>query len=344
MIAGHALPSYQPIRQDWLARHVEPVLDPELPIIDPHFHLWDTAHSRYLLDEFIADTGSGHNVVSSVYIQAFTMHRADGPEALRPVGETEFVRGVAAMSRSGQYGQTKVAEGIVAFADLRLGDAVAEVLEAQAEAAGGRLRGIRQLVTWDADPVVHDPKRDSAPGMLADAKFRQGFARLAQLGLSFDAWLYQPQIRELTGIARAFPGTSIVLDHFGGPLRIGGYAGRNDVLFADWRAAIEELATCPNVSAKLGGLGMRFGNFGFADASEPPTSQALAEAWRPFIETTIAAFGPERCMFESNFPVDKSSCSYAVLWNAFKRLAAGASAAERAALFSGTARRFYRLG
>jgi predicted TIM-barrel fold metal-dependent hydrolase len=259
------------------------------------------------------------------------------------VGETEFANGVAAMSASGIYGKTRHCAGIVGHADLTLGGRVEPVLEAHLRAGGVRFRGIRHIAAWDADTSVRNPAYDPPAGLLGDAAFREGFAALGRFGLTFDAWLFHPQIDELTDLARAFPQVGIVLDHVGGPIGIGAYAGRRQAVFPDWAASIRRLAGCPNVYVKLGGLGMRLGGFGFHEQPEPPSSEALAAAWRPYIETCIEAFGPARAMFESNFPVDKGSYSYAVFWNACKRLAHGASDAERAQLFSGTAARFYRL-
>jgi predicted TIM-barrel fold metal-dependent hydrolase len=337
--ASAASPS--PVRQAWLDRQREEIIEPDLPIVDPHHHLWDRPGWRYLLDELLADVRSGHNIVATVFLQCRAMHRADGPEPLRPVGETEFVNGVAAMSASGGYGPTRVCAGIVGHADLTLGAPVREVLEAHLRAGGGRFRGIRHTNAWEAS--VPRPSNAPAPGLLGDARFRAGFAELAPLGLSFDAWMYHPQIPELTALARAFPETQIVLNHVGGPLGIGAYAGRRDAMFADWSASIRELATCPNVSVKLGGLGMPLTGLAFHEQPEPPSSERLAAASAPYFETCIAAFGAERGMFESNFPVDKESFSYAVYWNACKRLTQGASAAEKAELFHDSAARFYRI-
>ncbi|MDE2006031.1 MAG: amidohydrolase family protein [Rhodospirillales bacterium] len=320
------------------------MLEPDLPIVDPHHHLWDRGGWRYLLDELLEDTNAGHRITDTVFIQCRAFHRADGAEALRPVGETEFVNGVAAMSASGEFGATHVCAGIVGHANLALGAAVEEVLAAHLIAGGGRFRGIRHITAWDADPVTLNPGNPAPAGLMGSAAFREGFARLVAMDLAFDAWLYHPQIAELTALARAFPTARIVLDHVGGPLGIGAYAGKREQVFAAWRPAIRELASCPNVHVKLGGLGMRINGFGFENAAEAPSSEMLAAAWKPYIETCIEAFGADRCMFESNFPVDKGSYSYLVCWNTFKRLAAGATAAEKAALFSGTARRFYRLG
>ncbi len=337
-----ASPYFLPIRQDWLDRRKEAILEPGLPIVDPHHHLWDRPGNRYLLDELLADTSSGHNIAATVFVQARAMMRATGPVAMRPVGETEFVNGVAAMSASGIYGTTRHCAGIVGHADLTLGDAVAPVLEAHLRAGGDRFRGIRHISAWDADGAVSNPAYSPPPGMLGDAAFRRGFAVLQRLGLSFDAWLYHPQIDELTDLARAFPDSRIVLDHVGGPIRIGAYAGRQEE-FGRWAASIRKLAGCANVCVKLGGLGMRMGGFGFHERAEPPSSELLATTWRPYIATCIEAFGAARCMFESNFPVDKGSYSYPVFWNACKLLARDASATEKADLFAATATRFYRL-
>ncbi len=334
---------------DWLARTPEPTLEPDLPICDPHHHLWDFRRGgvapRYLLHDFLEDLASGHNIVSTVFVECGTMFRAGGPEALRPVGETEFAAGIAAMSESGQYGPTRVAAGIVGTAYLSsLGDRVADVLDRQTAAAGGRFRGIREGAAWHESPEVPDHRTHPAPDMYLDARFRDGFRHLAPRGLSFEGWCYHPQIPALTDLARAFPDTTIVLDHFGGPLGIGPYRGRADEVFAEWRRSIAPLAECPNVCAKLGGIAMEVNGFGWHEREAPPASEALMEATRRYYEHTIEVFGVERCMFESNFPVEKASCGYNVLWNSFKRLTAGCSADERALLFHDTAARVYRLG
>ncbi len=329
--------------QAWHAQVVEEILDPGRKICDPHHHLWDRAGYRYLIDELSEDTGSGHNVVSTVFVECMSMYRASGPEAMRPVGETEFVQGVAAMSASGGYGPTAACAGIISYADLALGDAVAPVLEAHIAASPDRFRGIRHAAGWDESPEVRNSHTNPPQGLLADAKFRQGYAHLARLGLSFEAWLYHPQIPELTDLARAFPDTIIVLDHFGGPLGIGPYAGRQGEMYDGWAKSIDELAKCPNVVAKLGGINMPLNGFGFEKGPMPPTSEELAEATGRYYRHTIEQFGPRRCMFESNFPVDKVSCSYAVLWNAFKRIAADFRDDEKDAMFHDTAARVYRL-
>ncbi len=334
-----------PVRPEWLAARQEEILEPELPIVDPHHHLVDRANTgRYLLPELLADTGSGHNITATVYLEWLSMYRADGPVPLRPVGEVEFANGVAAIAASETYGKTKVCAGIVGYADLMLGAQVEEVLEAMILAGGGRFRGIRYISASHPDEAARGSSVNRAAGLLMNGKVREGFARLHPLGLSFDAWMYFTQLGELADLARAFPETPIVLDHVGGAIGIGPYAGRRDEVFAEWKRSIGEVARCPNVHVKLGGLGMRLFGFDVHAGELPPSSEQLATLWRPYIETCIEAFGPERAMFESNFPVDKGSGSYQLFWNAFKRIAAGCSAAEKTALFSATASRFYRLG
>ena len=329
-------------KEDWLALVQEDVLEPDLPICDPHHHMWDYPGRRYLLDELLVDVGSGHNVVSTVFMECGSMYRADSAEALRPVGETEFVNGIAAMSASGGYGDCRVCAAIIGYADLNLGSAVGDVLDAHA-AASPRFRGIRHAAGWDANAEVRNSHTNPTPGMLASATFRDGFKELGKRGMTFDAWLYHPQIPELTELARAFPDQPIVFDHFGGPLGIGPYAGRREEILAYWREAVAELARCENVVAKLGGLVMAINGFGFHKNDCPPTSEELAAATGEYYRHMIDCFGADRCMFESNFPVDKVSCSYRVLWNSFKRLAKGFSASERAALFHDTATRVYRV-
>jgi len=335
------------VKQDWLNLTVEETLEPDLPICDPHHHLWDYRYKsethRYLLDEILRDLNSGHNVRSTVFVECFAMHRADGPPEMRAVGETEFVNGIAAMSASGNYGETRVAAGIVGAADLTRGNAVGEVLDAHIAAGGGRFRGIRQPASWDASDQVPNSHFNPMRHLYLDAKFREGFATLAPRDLSFEGWCYSHQLAELTDLARAFPETTIILNHFGGPLGIGPYAGKRDEGLPAWRQAISDLATCANVVAKLGGINMKINGFGWHEQPKPPSSKALMETTRPWYEHAIEQFGVERCMFESNFPVDKTSCSYNILWNSFKRLTASYSAAEKANLFHDTATRVYRL-
>ena len=335
---------YADPREDWLAQYSEEVIDPSRPIVDPHHHLWDRGGQRYMIEELSADIASGHNIVATVYVEARSMYRATGPEALRPVGEVEFANGAAAMSASGGYGPAAICAGIVGHANLSLGEAARPVLEAEIAAGQGRFRGIRHSSAFDADPDVGHMYTTRPKGLLLDPTFRKGFACLAPLGLSFDAWMFHPQIGELTDLARAFPETKIVLDHCGGPVGLGRFANRREETFAVWKASIEEIAKCPNVVVKLGGLAMRLLGYDFHQRPRPPSSEEAAAAWHPYIESCIEAFGPGRCMFESNFPPDKGQCSYQVIFNAFKRIAAPYSEAEKTALFSKTATEVYRLG
>jgi L-fuconolactonase len=341
----------------------EPILEPDLPIIDPHHHLWDrriisTAgrttplHAfeqviamtpRYLLDELLADMKSGHNVRATVFLECGQNYNLDAPLDLRPVGETEFVNGVAAMSASGLYGDVRACAGIVGKVDLRIGDGARAVLEAHIAAAKARFRGIRHSASFDADPAVLGPLARVPGGLYLSKEFRAGFRHLAPLGLSFDAWLLEPQLPELIDLARAFPDTTIVLDHVGSPLGIASYKGKLEERFPIWRQNMQWLAKLDNVHVKVGGLAMSFCSFDSFLCEPDAPSTVLAEHWKPYVETAIELFGVNRCMFESNFPVDRGSCTYATLWNAFKRLAAHYSKDEKNALFSDTAARVYRL-
>lgn len=332
--------NYLPVREDWLALRREPILDPALPIVDAHHHFYERAGWVYLADDYLADARSGHNLRATVHMQAQTRYRADGAAALRPVGETAYVADIA--DRQPGSGP-RLAAGIVGHADLRTGAAVREVLEAHVDAGRGRFRGIRHLTTWDADSSLVNPLSAVPAGLLLDTSYREGVAQLAPLGLSYDAWLFFHQLPELFDLAKANPDTPVIVNHCGGVVRIASYLDRRQEVFDRWSTSMRELARLPNVHVKLGGLGMRINGFGFEQGDLPPTSEALAAAWKPWMLTCIEAFGAGRCMFESNFPVDKGSYAYTTVWNAFKRLTAHASAAERQALFEGTARRVYRL-
>jgi L-fuconolactonase len=338
----------------------EEALEPDLPIVDPHHHLWletpaDTAARqgdenpfnhvrrevpRYLFEELHEDLTCGHNVVATVYAECGSMYRAGGPGAMKPVGEVEFANGVAAMYASGRFGPVRACAGIVGYAELTLGGAVRPVLEAQIAAGGGRFKGIRNHLTHDPHIAMFALGK---PALMADTTFRAGFAVLGELGLTYDAWLFEPQIPQLVELARAFPDQPIVLDHTGAPLGLGHYAGRGEEVFARWKASIADLALCENVSMKLGGLGMPINGFASFRQSPPATSEQLAAEWRPWFETAIEALGAHRCMFESNYPTDGGTGSYSTLWNAFKRVCTHASPDEKANLFAGTAARFYGL-
>jgi predicted TIM-barrel fold metal-dependent hydrolase len=323
----------------WLQTRQEDALEPGLPIVDPHHHLWER-DGGYLLDELLADV-STHNVLATVFAQCGYAYRTTGPQALRPVGETERMADIAKEAER-RGAKTRVCAGIVGYADLDLGDDVAPVLEAHIEAGDGRFRGIRHISA--RSDLFNASLLGRPPGdLFYRPGFRRGLKRLHQLGLSFDAWLYHTQIHELTDLARAFPDLPMVLNHVGGPLGIGPYKGKRDEVFGEWHAALKDLSTCPNVTVKLGGLAMAICGFEFHLQPTAPSSQQLAEAWGPYYKACIELFGAKRCMFESNFPVDKAMCSYAVLWNAYKRIAAGASADEKAWLFKETASSVYRI-
>jgi len=328
---------------EWVAKLSEPALEPALPIVDPHHHLWQRAGNDYMFHDLLADTQTGHNIVGTVFVDCHSMYRKEGPAELRCIGETEFANGVAAMSASGIYGNLRACAGIVSHVDLRLGSKAGAVFDAQIAAGNGRFKGIRYQTGWDADPGIRNSRTDPTAELTRDKTWRQGFAELARRGLTFDAWLYHPQLGEIAELADAFPATPIVLDHVGGPLGYACYAGKHREVVATWKKSMAELARRPNITVKVGGLGMAMGWLDFYQRPSPPGSQVLADAFRPWVETCVELFGADRCMFESNFPVDKITSGYGVLWNAFKRLAAKASAAEKTALFSGTAARVYKL-
>ncbi len=329
----------------WLAQVREAPLEPDMPICDPHHHLWDRrdgrVERRYMLDEILRDTGSGHNVVSTVFIEHLAMFRSSGPDEMKYLGEVEFANGIGAMADSGLYGQTRVAAGIIGYADLMSGARAGEVLDAMMALAPSRFRGIRCSGAWDPDPRIG---RAAKAGMYIDPVYREGTAEVAKRGLVFDMTARFPQLAECTDLARAFPEMTVVLNHLGGIAGIGAYEGRRDEVFATWRSSLAELAACPNVVIKLGGLGMEYCGFGWHERARPPTSEDMADATRRYFETAIELFGPGRAMFESNFPVDKVSSSYGVLWNAFKRITSSYSSDEKAQLFHDTAVRIYRLG
>ena len=339
-VAAHTVPD----NSAWRASHREEIIDPELPIIDPHHHLWDRHDQTYLLKEFMADAQSGHNIVASVFVECGAFYRKTGPEMMERLGEVEFANGIAAVAASQVYGKTQVCAGIVGSADLTYGQEIGRLLDAQIAAAGGRFRGIRLITKWDADEALNNGRYLIPPKLLSDPDFRKGFAELGPRNLSFDAMIYHHQIPELIDLARTFPDTTIILNHIGGLLaKTRTYLAKEKETVALWRSAMGDLAKCPNVYVKLGGVGMPYLGFGFEKHSKPADSQALAAAWGPVFKDCIDAFGTERCMFESNFPPDRASVDYPILWNAFKRVAQGYSAAEKHGLFFGAAAKAYQL-
>lgn len=333
---------YPAPRPDWLARHEEPVLEPGLPIVDAHHHLWEEPGNSYLVDDLLEDLGTGHRIVATVFLQChYGYHRA-GPEHLRAIGETERVEALREDAWR-RLPRSRPCAGIIGFADLRDGARLDAVLDAHLAASPGHFRGVRQSVARDSHFPQGIVLRPAPAGMLADDSFRDGVRRLGERGLSFDAMLYHEQLPELTALARAVPQTTIVLDHYGCPIGVGHYAGREAERLTAWRRDVQALAHCPNVIVKLGGLGMIIAGASYHLAAEPPDSVRLATDFRPWVETCVEAFGARRCMFESNFPVDKAMYSYRVLWNAFKRLTAQASPDEKSELYRDTAARVYRL-
>ena len=333
-----------PPRADWLAKApAEPILDPALPIIDTHHHLW-TERGAYLLDDMLAETATGHNVVATVFVECRTNYRADGPAELRPVGEVEWVNAVAEECESKHPGRTRVGAGIVGYADLTLGDRVEPVLAALAAAGKGRFKGVRNSAGWHEDPVIGNNHHGAVAGHYLRKDFQAGLRRLAAMDLTLDALVFHHQHADLLALARACPEATIVMNHTGMPLGYGPFTGKLDEVRAVWMRHLPEIARCPNVIMKLGGMMMRLGSLDYNALPAPPSSEELARHWRPWIEPCIELFGPARCTFESNFPVDKMGIGYAALWNAFKRIVAGASAADKADMLAGTARRAYRLG
>ena len=344
----------------------EDIIDPDLPIIDPHHHLWDlrplvpafpeprhafieaiAGAAYYTFDELQQDTRGGleggHKIAGTVFMECGAFYDASRGDAMKSVGEVEFVNGVAAQGASGLYGDYRPCAGIVGHADLTLGDAVKPVVEALVAAGGGRFRGMRHAAAWDADPEVLGPPFHAPEGLYRSDAFRAGFAAYAEHGLTFDAWLLEPQLGDVLDLAQAFPEQTIVLDHCGTPLGIACYKGKQHEHFDRWRASIKAIAGCENVVVKLGGLAMAFCGLPEDGPMKGHSSEHLAALWRPYVETCIEAFGADRAMFESNYPVDRWGASYEVLWNAFKRLSHSHSEDERKALFAGTAARIYGL-
>jgi len=337
--------SIYPSDEAYLARaEREQPLEPDLPIIDTHVHLWDFEGQRYFLDEYVRDiNSSGHNVEASIYVECFSMYRASGPDHLKYIGETEFAVGMAAIAASERYTKSRVADVIVGYADLTLGELTQETIEAHIAAGNGRFRGIRQRAKWDADPLVRGKYCANGPGLFLDPAFGRGLDFVTSLGLAFDASIFHPQLPDVVRLARAHPDANIVLIHNGSPVGHGSYAGKEKENHAVWLQGMRELAECENVSVKLGGMLMNLANFDFTTASAPPTSLQLAELWRPYIEPTIELFGAHRCMVSANFPVDRAGFGYGTFWNMLKHITRGCSADEKRLIYADTARRVYRM-
>jgi predicted TIM-barrel fold metal-dependent hydrolase len=333
-----AAPRPEPSSQEWLDSVMEDVVDPDAPIIDPHHHLWPAGGSLpYGLADLEADLGSGHNVVDTVFVECGAAYDRSADDAFAPIGETTFVTGEAERS------DRTVMGGIVAHADLRDAANLDAVLDAHEQAGRGRFRGIRHAGSHALHPEVLTIPGGAPAGLYADSAFRAGVVRLGERGLTYDTWHYHYQNRDFLELARAVPGTTMILDHFGTPLGVGPYESQREQIFQQWTTDIADIAACENVVAKIGGLAMPDNGFGWHTAERPPTSDEFIEAQGRYYLHTIEQFGPERCMFESNFPVDRYSLSYRTVWNAFKKLVADFSADERDAMLRGTAARVYRL-
>jgi predicted TIM-barrel fold metal-dependent hydrolase len=316
----------------------EPAIEPELAIVDPHHHLFSSRRGDYLLPDFLGDIASGHRIEQTVFIDSGASYRESGPPELRPVGETERV-----IAETSSTDRPEVAAGIIGHIDLDLGDRVETVAAAHIEAGRGRFRGVRDLVQWDASEIGRFSSRQPPSGRMGSVAFRDGLRRLGAMALSFDLWIFHPQLDDAAALASACPDTILIVDHLGMPLGVGPYADRRSDVFDAWRGGLSRLAERPNVRLKIGGLGMPYAGFVHHYPDRAPSSADIADTWRPYVETACTIFGAERCMFESNFPADAQTCGYGTLWNGFKRLSAGWSSDERAMLFSGTARATYRL-
>ena len=333
---------------EWLSLTEEPTLEPNIPICDPHHHFWDIRparipYQRYLLDELLSDTNSGHNITSTVFIETRSMYRETGPEELKPIGEVEFAQGIAAASASGNYGSTRAAAAIVGHANLNLGSSVKPVLEQLQAASPNRFRGIRHPVTWDPHSEISNTASHKAQGQLSSAPFREGAKVLSDMGMSFDAWLYFPQLLELAEFAKAVPDLTIILNHIGGLLRTGPYSNNDEEVLKTWKDGIAQVSECPNVVVKLGGITQPRTGYNWHSRKKPIGSQELSDVMTPLMNHCIEKFGPDRCMFESNFPPDKVGCSYNVMFNSFKRLSSGYSDSERSDMFHDTATRIYKI-
>jgi len=334
-----------PTGNDWLALTTEETLEPEIAICDPHHHFWvhrpePADYQQYLLPDLVGDVNSGHNVHSTVFIEVRCEYRTDGPDEMKPVGEVEYVQTIADASASGSHGPTKAAAAIIGHADLKLGEGVRPVLEAMQAASPNRFRGVRHSVGWDESRELANREIN---GALGTDGYRAGAKVLAGMGLILENSLYFHQASELADFARALPELTIVLNHIGGLVRVGPYANRDEYVLPEWRKGIELMAKAPNIVLKLGGVGQTRFAYGWDERETPVGSEELAETLGPLMNHCIEQFGPERCMFESNYPVDKISYSYNVLFNAFKRLSKGYSATDRANLFHGTAARVYNI-
>ena len=322
----------------WLDQVREEIVDPERPIVDPHHHMWP---NRYVLEDLWADTESGHNIVKTVFVECRSEYREESPEHLRPVGETEFITRIARASRGQERAEIS---GIVAYTDLsRDPGVVREVCEAHCIASDGLFRGIRHGGAYDPDRKSLWGNPATQPDLYERRDFRKSVELLGEMGLVYETWHHHHQNPGFAEVARAAPATVMVLNHLGSPIGSGRFAGRQEEVLAQWKRDMVDLAACENVMMKLGGLGMPTPYFGWHLRETPVTSDEVVAAQRDYYLHAIDCFGPDRCMFESNFPVDKLSMSYHVYWNAMKKISAKFPENEKDLLLSGTATRVYNL-
>jgi predicted TIM-barrel fold metal-dependent hydrolase len=326
-----------PGTQEWLDQVVEDIVEPELPILDPHHHMWPQGQGLpYTRNDLHRDAGAGHNVVKTIFMECGSAYNREAPEHLRSLGETKYIADEALSDPN------PLIAGIVSSIDLRRDDRD-ELLDMHVEASRGLFRGIRDALALATHPEAMMIPGHAIKDLYLDADFRRGVARLGERGFTYDSWHYHHQNREFLELARATPGTTMVLDHFGTPVGVGPYASQRDEIFEQWKKDIAEIAKCPNVVAKIGGLAMPDNGFGWNTATRPPTSDEFIAQQSRYYLHAIECFGPSRCMLESNFPVDRLSLSYEVLWNAYKKMTSSFSASERADLFYNTAARTYQV-
>jgi len=323
----------------------EKILDPDIPIVDSHHHLFDLPNNRYLIDEYLDDVDAGHNIIASIYCETQSFKRKDGPEWMRPLGEVEFANGVGAMTASGHYGDCQVCAGIIGHANMTFGSKIGELLDASLSIAPNRFRGVRHVTLDYPDdrPFKYIMTYKPPSGILETEGFPLALAELDKRGLTFDVAVFDPGLPRITELVDQFPNLTFVLNHLGIAIGVDMNADEKAEVFKRWSADLKMLAERPNVVCKIGGLGMPNWGFGFENRMDEVTYLELAKAWQPFVETGIEAFGPNRCMLESNFPPDGRSAGFVPVWNAYKYILRGYSVSEKTSLFSQTASRIYRL-
>ena len=329
---------------EWIAQIKEEIINPELPIIDPHHHLWNGDNQLagsfpYLIENLNEDTFSGHNIVGTIFMECAQGYYLDGEEKYKPVGETEFV--INLIKDSEKLSKSTNIMGIIGFADLMLGHEVKDVLNTHLSKGEGLFRGIRHAAGWDKNNEIHNSHSNPIENIYHNKSFMKGAEELINLKLTFDAWHYHHQINDLSIFAKKYPELTIIHDHFGGPLGVGPYEGKKEEIFKKWKDDISLLSESKNVFAKLGGLAMPVNGWNFHKQNKPASSDQIVDMHHEYYLHTINCFGVERCMFESNFPVDRRSVSYHVIWNAFKKMVLGYSDEDKNKLFFKNAKDVY---